>query len=708
MAMLSAAVMLIATAWMGDDAFITLRVIDNFVNGFGLRYNVIERVQVFTHPLWLLFLTPFYVLTREAVVTTMIVSMLLSLGALWVMAARVTSHFTWGCFLALVAVLSRTLCHYSTSGLENPLTFLLLALFVWQLYRAEKIWVPAGIAGMLLLNRLDLAVLLGPALAFLLLRARGAERVKVAAAAILPASAWMIFSLMYYGAPFPNTAYAKMGTGINTGVLIRQGLEYTKDFVRTDPLLALIIGKVVFDAARSRNWTTILLGVGIALYVAYTITIGGDFMSMRFFAAPGFLALCLLARAPAPHWWIHRGKAISLIAIAAFSVLLVSRIAEQQNLIVPGNGIADEQQFFHADNGLLPVLKSWMNPEVDSVHPWRRHAELPVDAGKLVVRESGAAGAPGYYGGPAVHIVDVFALTDAFLARLPSLPGSRTGHYLRELPAGYTQTATDAFPRTDIEVLRPLLNDVTLVTRGSLFAEGRWHAIWRLLSGRYNWLHKVYISGATLYGQLSQRLYEDAEKTANDIVDAEARNIAVKLIQADRAVHDSVSTGKPREAESLLLDLGSVLDQMPVAQDKWNPTMSGIVYASLNTLVTEWGFLAEHFPDNESVRYNAGLYLLSVGKQEYAVDHLRAAIESRRLPETMRGTALQNLGIALMNSRHVAEAETPLREALEQPYPDMQAYCLLSEVYKQTKRFEEAARAQTECRKQAPIDGVPQ
>jgi hypothetical protein len=36
-AMLAAAVMLLGTAWIGDDAFITLRVIDNFVNGFGLR-----------------------------------------------------------------------------------------------------------------------------------------------------------------------------------------------------------------------------------------------------------------------------------------------------------------------------------------------------------------------------------------------------------------------------------------------------------------------------------------------------------------------------------------------------------------------------------------------------------------------------------------------------------------------------------------------
>ncbi|MEO7621934.1 MAG: hypothetical protein ABIS30_02615 [Gallionella sp.] len=54
MTLLAAAAILLGAAWIGDDAFISLRVIDNFVNGFGLRYNVIERVQVYTHSLWLL------------------------------------------------------------------------------------------------------------------------------------------------------------------------------------------------------------------------------------------------------------------------------------------------------------------------------------------------------------------------------------------------------------------------------------------------------------------------------------------------------------------------------------------------------------------------------------------------------------------------------------------------------------------------------
>jgi arabinofuranosyltransferase len=502
--MLAAATMLLGSAWICDDAFITLRVIDNFVNGYGLRYNVIERVQVFTHPLWLLCLTPFYALTREAMATTMLVSVVLSLGALLLLATRLAKDIEYGCLIVIAALASRAICHFSTSGLENPLTFLLLALFVWQLYQSENTWIPAGIAGLLLFNRLDLVVVVGPVLAYLLIRARGVDRVKVAVVTIFPVLAWTIFSIIYYGAPFPNTAYAKLGTGSGAGTMISHGLEYCKEFVLADPLLALIIVKAVFDSMCSRNWRTTLLGVGIILHIVYTIVIGGDFMSGRFFASPGFLAVCLLARAPAPQWLTEQTKMFTLIAATGiFTVLLVMRATEQPNYVIPSNGIADERRFYYSDNGLFPVLKKWVTTGSESIHPWGQWG-LAFKFQAMAVRrpivvvlgKDGYAGMPGYYAGPTVHMLDVLALTDAFLARLPAIPGGRVGHYQRELPPGYARTVLSSTPTTEVKALRPLLNDVTLATRAPLSAKGRWDAIWRLSSGYYSWVYEADIYGA--------------------------------------------------------------------------------------------------------------------------------------------------------------------------------------------------------------------
>ena len=64
---------LVRTAWLGDDAHFTFRTIDNFVHGYGLRWNIAERVQAYTHPLWLMLLTPFYWITGEPFFTSIAV-----------------------------------------------------------------------------------------------------------------------------------------------------------------------------------------------------------------------------------------------------------------------------------------------------------------------------------------------------------------------------------------------------------------------------------------------------------------------------------------------------------------------------------------------------------------------------------------------------------------------------------------------------------
>jgi arabinofuranosyltransferase len=56
---------LLRTAWVADDAFLTMRTVDNFVNGYGLRWNILERVQIYTHPLWMFLLSAFYYFIRD-------------------------------------------------------------------------------------------------------------------------------------------------------------------------------------------------------------------------------------------------------------------------------------------------------------------------------------------------------------------------------------------------------------------------------------------------------------------------------------------------------------------------------------------------------------------------------------------------------------------------------------------------------------------
>ena len=46
-----------STAWLGDDSLFTIRTILNLLNGYGPVFNVGERVQAYTHPLWFFLLS---------------------------------------------------------------------------------------------------------------------------------------------------------------------------------------------------------------------------------------------------------------------------------------------------------------------------------------------------------------------------------------------------------------------------------------------------------------------------------------------------------------------------------------------------------------------------------------------------------------------------------------------------------------------------
>ena len=67
-------IVLVRTAWVSDDADITFRTVDNFVHGFGLTWNVTERVESFSNPLWLFLTSAIYFFTNEIYFTSKILS----------------------------------------------------------------------------------------------------------------------------------------------------------------------------------------------------------------------------------------------------------------------------------------------------------------------------------------------------------------------------------------------------------------------------------------------------------------------------------------------------------------------------------------------------------------------------------------------------------------------------------------------------------
>jgi len=561
---------LVNAAWISDDAYIVFRTVDNAVHGHGLRWNVAERVQSYTGPLWTLLLTAASFVTREYFFTAVALSLACSVAAVILLLRRASPARAAALWLLLALMCSKAFVDFTTSGLENALGYLLVAAFgavflgkasgvgcqvsgveeqgsgfrgqesrrragdrLDQSMRrvenrtarqhstpnvqaeapahlgVERLSLPnpdalnpgfsnrgtlkwlflvALIAALGACNRMDTALIFAPAVAYAFWTAARQPSVgwRRALPAVLlagaPFIAWEVFSLVYYGFPFPNTAYAKLHTGIPARKLLFRGVLYVMDSLERDPVTLGMTALALLLALASREGRRIALGAGAAAYALYTVKVGGDFMSGRFFALPFWTACVAAAGLP-----LRRRVAAVLTA----GCLLLGLRAERPTFTYNGTFqntnrpryIADERGYYYLSSGLLPVIRNGGAPSGKWVEDGKRLREA---GAAVAVRDS--IGFLGFFAGPAVHIVDRYALCDPLLARMevPDKDHWRIGHFDRLIPKGYAETLASGENRIANPRLRKLHDVLNVLTREPVWSRHRLREILRINLGAYD------------------------------------------------------------------------------------------------------------------------------------------------------------------------------------------------------------------------------
>ncbi|MBS14422.1 MAG: hypothetical protein CME19_22890 [Gemmatimonadetes bacterium] len=539
----------IRSAWMSDDAYITLRTIDNFVNGHGLRWNIAERVQTYTHPLWLILLTPIYALTREAFVTTLVVSHVLSILSVVSLPVLFRLRAAQVLFVLVALSGSKFYVDYSTSGLENPLTHVIFVFYAWLFSRfigLEEKKVFQGLcllAGLAILNRMDASLLILPSLGFAAVRIGGRHVVRSGLPAFAPLILWFVFSLVYYGFPFPNTAYAKLGSGIPRMDLLSQGISYLGSCWMHDWLSCVLIMGAFVVAAVRREPVGLTLAAGMILHLAYVVWIGGGFMVGRFLTGSLVFAVIVLARL--------RMNLSTWLAVAAAALVVSSlhhlspfRVGESfGHTVYSRSGVLDERGMYYRRYGLLPAIERGHAP----VFPPRI-----TFAAKREPVVKGSIGVIGYAWGPQEHIIDPMGLGDPLLSRLPNHDlGSRIGHFRRAVPVGYVETIATGENRIRNPDVARYYEGIVSITRGDIWSGARW--------------------GDILAHNLGQRDYllvglRDAQERSYQSRSAAARGdtaSAMDLLGAAR-VKDPENAEVARDLASLLRARGRTREAAPI------------------------------------------------------------------------------------------------------------------------------------------------
>jgi arabinofuranosyltransferase len=310
------------------------------------------------------------------------------------------------------------------------------------------------------------------------------RRIGLLALGGLPALTWMLFSLVYYGAIAPNTALAKVMTGIPATEYLAQAIQYTRHTLATDTITLLLLLAGCLAGFWQSSWRWRALSSGLLLWFAYLALVGADYMAGRFFSIPVLFAVLILARVLRDQPFQKPGVVLLvalLFALPQLRFTLFSPVTYNNWEISP-SGIADERGYYYPATGLRPVLRS-----DNAQHPWlllwAALKEAITSGGGKGVYVACQIGMAPYAAGADTHWIDALALSDAFLARLPARPGVRVGHYERALPPGYPKSVLTQQNHIDDPALARLYDDVVLASTGELFRRERFAAIFRLNTG---------------------------------------------------------------------------------------------------------------------------------------------------------------------------------------------------------------------------------
>ncbi len=432
------------TKFIQDDAYITFRYVENFINGNGLVFNVGEKVEGYTNFLWLLLLSVFAVLGMNIIdisqylsvgfgvmtlVMTYKVSSLIILKDTTALTKKVkSSNEDEGPakLLDLIPVILTASVgafqYWSISGMETSMFVALcllaiyfylrdmnkpgiiysypLVLFLASLTRPEGQYV----FGIIILHKIIMSFRENKSGAIKELLSK--NNLITYAIYIVPTVLYMLFRLAYYGYPFPNTFYAKTGF---SAVYLQTGWEYFWDFASGYLLWGIAFIAPLFLFKRKEIFPQVLLLFMLYfLYTVYIISIGGDVLPLyRFFYFVGPLVFILFGKVLTLFYFYVKNNVTSGKPIGAVSLVLIAAVV--YGWYNYSNQKDDIQQKMELENGLVAKMQiagEWFNAK-------QQEKGEVLDVGATTI------GALSYYAGDKVNIIDMLGLTDEEVAHNP-------------------------------------------------------------------------------------------------------------------------------------------------------------------------------------------------------------------------------------------------------------------------------------------------
>jgi len=207
-----------------EDYMITATGIENALNGFGLTHHVSERVHYFTSPMAVLIPLLFHPIAGGILIMR-IASLISTVGTIFI-AYRICRfmNFNSTALVFVLSYLSFDFLHiiFGMTGMETQIGvfIVLLAVFLFMQFYSENVAMEIKKKDSLLGICLGLCMLCRPdfvivclCIGMWILFTKPSRLPRVVIFALIIYLPWIIFTILYYGSPIPNTILAKSRYG---------------------------------------------------------------------------------------------------------------------------------------------------------------------------------------------------------------------------------------------------------------------------------------------------------------------------------------------------------------------------------------------------------------------------------------------------------------------------------------------------------------
>lgn len=400
-----------------DDSFIIFRYAKNFANGYGLVFNIGEKVEGYTCFLWTILMGFIIYIGQDPVLFSKVFGLIFSFGSIsitYLISKRISqsSFFLFPFISVLLLVSNGAFALWTISGMETSmfLFFMLTGIYFYILewYDNRNVMLSAFSFALASLTRPEGLFIFGLTLVHRLWYSYHIKKFKMkkhfqwVCSFLIIVVPHVLLRILYYGYPFPNTFYAKSGM---SWFYIQSGVDYTVKFLQQYGLfgIALILPCAVLYFRRDRLWYSYFVLIIIAL-TAYVISIGGDVLLENRFFIPIF-----------PLMYIFIQEA--LYDVCQFRKKVRGALRKEMLWIVASILIVMSLLLYTA---LLPKKSLSKSRDIMSaiVRKFKNVAEyIEVSGQSNITIAATGVGALAYYSNATV--IDMFGLTDEHIAHHP-------------------------------------------------------------------------------------------------------------------------------------------------------------------------------------------------------------------------------------------------------------------------------------------------